>query len=397
MRRLALLLVAIGTLGLAACGGSEQASPEPAAPAPAPAESVPAEPAPGPAESAPVAPAPAESAPPEPAAEDGWILALARRVGPGATSIAAIDHEAVREANGLDRPGDDPDAVADYLAATASGDGPAIELTFLSPRSAADVDAWRDEIGFSLVDLDRELTAGDPPDDVLVVAGDLDAGRVLDRLGQTAGATTAEHAGVPYVAVGEDGKTSLRDRTTVRSLGESLRVAADDGVAVLAPTTAAIEASIDAADGGPSLADDPALAEVVRALEAEDVYGAFAWTDVSGFAASGILDRDGKPVPGPFVAPYRALGVGAATADGAPLLVLAYLHADEAAATAAVDRVRAVVEQGTSLTGRPWSRLVEVESIEARGAVVVARLRASGPSLWTRVAQARETLVAWAP
>ncbi|MEZ5100632.1 MAG: hypothetical protein R3C15_12700 [Thermoleophilia bacterium] len=395
MRHGALLVLLLLALGLAACGGEADTTSEPAA---SPAEPTAPAPASGSTSAPPEpAPEPPASAPAEPAAEDGWILALARRVGPGATSLAAIDHEAVRQANGLDRPGDDPDAVADYLAEVSGGDAPAIELTFLSPRGAADVAGWRDEIGFSLVDLDQELTAGDPPDDVLVVAGDLDGGRVLDRLGASDGATAAEHEGVPYVAVGEDGKTSLRDRTTVRSLGESLRVAADDDVAVLAPTTAAIEASIDAAAGGASLADDPALAEVVRALEAEDVYGAFAWTDVAGFAASGVLDRDGQPLPGPFVAPYVALGIGATVADGAPVLVLAFLHDDEAAAAAAVDRVRAVVEQGASATGPAWSELVEIESIEARGRVALARLRPSSPALWARVAQARDTLVAWAP
>ena len=72
--------------------------------------------------------------------------------------------------------------------------------------------------------------------------------------------------------------------------------------------------------------------------------------------------------------PFAALATGSVNVDGTPYAILAYSHADEAAAAANADALRTLLEEGQMNTGRPWREWFGVDDIRVDGTTVTARL-----------------------
>lgn len=104
---------------------------------------------------------------------------------------------------------------------------------------------YRDAFGFDVFQVDREITAGQPPDSFSRMEGAFDADTITARL-QASGYALAEQGGAPYYTIRGDGEFGSSDPRTRLALGRMNRVAADKERIVAAPKTELIAATLDA-------------------------------------------------------------------------------------------------------------------------------------------------------
>jgi hypothetical protein len=290
----------------------------------------------------------------------------------------------------------DADAVVDYAQAitgqaVADGDTAAAAVLLpdrLGPRALADQDAFVDDVGFSLVDVDRYVERSTVPDTVTVFGGDFDRGQIDAALGDDEGGV--------WVAGDPDGDLRLDEITPARPLGEPLWLALGGDDRLLVARTEADMERARAADGGDgTLAGDEALASLAAALDVYDAYSALlvAGPGLGGLDPAVVLGEDAPDALGEALEDLEpCAGVtGVATGiadDGRPLLVLAVASASEDAATANGEVLEGVLVDGTDLrSGRPWSDIVEVETVGTEGAVTTITARPRNMPLvgWSRL------------
>ncbi len=104
---------------------------------------------------------------------------------------------------------------------------------------------YRDAFGYDVYQVDREITAGQPPDAFSRMEGAFDAETIIARL-QAGGYALADQNGAPYYTVRGDGELSLSDPRGRLALGRMNRVAAGTERIVAAPKTELIAAALDA-------------------------------------------------------------------------------------------------------------------------------------------------------
>lgn len=305
------------------------------------------------------------------AADDtGWIVGLLDRIPDTAEpfgEVMVVDLPSAAAAAGTAVPGSGaPDEmIADYFLGM--------------PRDALLPDLLRDpapDFGDLTADLGIDpsrvllaITAGTPPETYQVLEGDFDAATIdaavrsdpiwSDLL------TTTEHAGVAYFVWGNDFEVDTSRVTPVRPVGRGGRLGLDDGFLYWVPWTAGMEGLIDAgADAVATLADDPVLGRVARALEEAGVYSAIL-TDTP------LLD-DGT-------ASGRGLGVGGGRDEAGAYWVIVAVHDTAAAAQESATAVRSVLSEGTILsTGQLWSERVTGFDIEVEDDMLVVVVRSAG-------------------
>ncbi|MGI8687393.1 MAG: hypothetical protein ACR2M3_02345 [Thermomicrobiales bacterium] len=129
--------------------------------------------------------------------------------------------------------------VADYTNATAG-----CYLTeFVGLTDSQN--AYRDAFGYDVFQVDREVSAGQPPDSLSRMEGAFDAGAITATL-QMGGYTPTSQDGIPYYTVRGDGELNLSDPRGRLALGRLNRVAVNAERITAAPTTALITAALDA-------------------------------------------------------------------------------------------------------------------------------------------------------
>jgi hypothetical protein len=335
-----------------------------------------------------VAIGPSVGAPAASAARDPWRALLARVPASGtfADSMIINDYAAARAAADVKR---SSDRVHDlFRLEQATGIAPSELL-----RSNGPGDPLADELGIRARDVERDVAAGDPPEDLTILEGSIDAGKVEAAVEADDNFSdlleTARHAGERYYTWGS-GRVDPRRRTPLRPLGIGGNLAVDPPYATWSDTAASVEASIDAVAGdAPSLADDRDLMAVADALQHQDAYAAFlSVSEVAPGAATG------GPTP---LAPYEAIATGPSLAGkGRHEIVIALAYADATTAKAQADRLQTIAEDGTSVSGAPWSELVTIDDIAVDGRLVVGRFRTEKPRLWIDLVFRRDSLVATA-
>lgn len=298
------------------------------------------------------------------------------------------------EIAGLDRPEDvsDADAVSSYLSElTGLGrDGDAARVAALVPqvsqpgRGSSDPQGFVDDVGWSMVEVDSFAERETLPRPVAVLDGDFDEDQLDGAL---------DDVGDGVWQVGEPGGgLNPDDITPARPIGEALWLSLDDGRLTVARDESDVRASRDADGGEGTLADVTALSSLAQVLDEHDVYSAMLLAD------DRLLLADPGAVLGERVTPEQIEAavlnacegiVGAAVGiadDGAPLFVLSLAHVDDTSAEANLDIVTEAFEDGANLsTGRPWSQVLSVESIEVDGSVLTATARPAAdvpPSAW---------------
>ena len=329
---------------------------------------------------------PFAAAPGAGAVRDPWRSLLARVPASGtfADFVIVNDYAAARAAADLTR---HPDRIHDLLVLEKTA-GVAPSALVAAPGSG---DPLAEELGIRTRDVERDVVAGDPPGQLTILEGSIDPAHVRravrgdgsfsDRL------ATARHAGKRYYTWGSERVDPLR-RTPLRPLGIGGNLAVDPPYVAWSNLAATVEASIDAAAGTvPSLADDRDLVAVADALQARGGYAGFL---AAHEVAPGVAT--GGPTP---LAPYDAIAIGPSLEDAdTPVLVVALAYPDAATARSQAGRLRALAEDGTTVTGDRWSEFVTVDDVTTDGRVVVGRLRTERPRLWFDVVLRRDSLLA---
>jgi hypothetical protein len=285
---------------------------------------------------------------------------------------------------GVEAPADtgDDEAVVDYLGAVTGvvspEDDPA-EVAVLLPAFAqssafGDIEAAVDDVGFSILEVGRFVERATVPETVAVLDGEFDEDRM-------AGALDDAGDGV-WVAGDPDGDLQLDDTSPVRPTGAPLWLALDGGRLVVTGTERDMTAALDGG-GGDTLAGDAALVDLAHALDVYDAYSGMlvAGEGIGGFDPAVAL---GDEVPDDIAEQFEEFdactGVtGAATGvahDGRPLIVLAVASASADAAAANEELLARVLREGQDLrTARPWSELLDIETIGTEGAVTTITAR----------------------
>ncbi|HEX9993273.1 MAG TPA: hypothetical protein VGB14_10130 [Acidimicrobiales bacterium] len=306
-------------------------------------------------------------------------------------------HAVAREAAGLAVPDPaDGEAVGDYRRAIVADREPGAGV-FLAPAAVTGALArtpaeWDAELGFDLLDVDADATAGLPPGQVEVVVGDVDRSDVGAAVGSdpvwSDVLQEVDHGGATYWSWGEEGAADVSRISATREVGESRRLFVEGGALAWTRTDAAVEATIDAWHGdAAALADDADLAALAAALDAEGCHAAFLSTDDAAYAAGA----------GPALPRYDALATGVRRDGGGTSLVVAFRYPDAAGAEAGAEALRRVVAEGRSLvTDQPWSAVLRGAEVQAEGRVVVGVFPTDRGELWHQVPLTRDTLLAWA-
>ncbi len=320
------------------------------------------------------------------AARDPWKELLARVPASGSFGHQVIlnDYEAARAAADIERTGD---RVHDLFALEqASGIAPSELLRTRGP------DPLDREVGIKSRGVRRDVTAGDPPDDLVILEGSVDADRVQKAVENDDTFSdlleTKKHGGSEYYSWGPN-KIDLKRRTPLRPLGVGGDLAIDPPFATFSDSAKSVEQSIDAASGNvKSLTDDRDLMAALDALRSTGVYSAFL-TDAE--VAPGA--STGGPTS---LAPYEAVAAGPALDGKTHLLVVALTYADAATARTQADRLQSIAEDGTSVTRAPWSDLVTVDTVTTKGRVVLGTFTTERARLWLDIVLRRDSLLATA-
>ncbi len=322
--------------------------------------------------------------------DDAWAPLLARVPDTARYRelVLVSDYEAAEEDVDVESGGDARERLASL---TLEGGMSPSELVQTLGR---DEDALRDELGIPVTGIDRELTAGNPPDAILVLDGDVDGDRIESATADddvwSDLRDERSHAGQDYYAW--DGEKLHPDRITpVRRIGRGGRLAVDPPLAVWTNTDRAMEASLEASGGDErSLADDRELMAVVEAVRDED---AFTMVLTDEAPAPGA-DTGG---PEPLLTP-TIIALGATADDGDAGMVVVLRQDSAADAEENATRLRAIAEEGTSDgTRQPWNELLTVDEIETDGDLVIATFDVESPGLWLKVVLTRDSLLATAP
>ena len=104
---------------------------------------------------------------------------------------------------------------------------------------------YRDAFGYDFFQIDREISAGQPPDAFSRMEGAFDAEAITAKL-QAGGYVLTNQGGIPYYTVRGDNELNLSDPRGRLALGRMNRVAVDAERIIAAPQTELIAAALDA-------------------------------------------------------------------------------------------------------------------------------------------------------
>ena len=263
--------------------------------------------------------------------------------------------------------------------------------------SLASVEAWRTELGFSILNADRDVFAGGPGHRYRIISGRIDPDDVERAVRSDPNFSdlleTAEYQGSAYFTWGPEANADLTRRSAARPVGRGgqLAVTEDRIIWTLAETD--MQAALDTQAGTlPSLAEFEDFRLAASSLELAGAYtatltnGVLAVEDVYRFAEAqrpeAAADIRRLQSEGRFLLPYSAFGVGASLGDdGRPRAVIVFVNPDQDTAVENATRFADIVTNAASIfTGRPWSDLATVDTVTTSGRVTVAVLRTSSPS-----------------
>ena len=313
------------------------------------------------------------------------MLAAVPDVGNNASFVIVNDFDGARDANGFDDLDDDAsgDEVTDHLVAlTVRAEGVVPLVSEFAGGQTPDQEDRVTEIGFDFGAVEADVTAGLPPQQLQVVAGDFDPDTVEDAVESDPTWSDVleerEIDGVTVYSWLEEGDVEFERNSATRPIGESARLAvlSDERLAWTRGDDA-IEAAIEEDD---TLADREDLGDLGAAL---DEAGA-----VSAFLSAAVDDPEDPP---DGFEPYTAFAVGGGVNDdGEPLLHIALWHEDEDDAEADVEALEDYVESEAGDDTFP--QVIPVD-IDHEGHVTLGTFRVQEASSWSRFAFLGDPLV----
>lgn len=282
-------------------------------------------------------------------------------------------------------PDADDDARLDAYAATPAN-GRFVVPPRLFDQQSLMVDAAREEVGFDVLDVRRELAIDAPPSELRLVDVAVDAATIeeavaadptwRDRL------RTVEHETGTYFdwTPGGDADRELETdpvrRTPMRPLGIGGQLAVedrgDDVRVVRTKESTLMLAALARRDGdGESAAEEGPFAGADAALEGDvlqvvGVGGSIEGTP-AGLSPEQQAQLDAQVV---HLEPYQAILVAEIVEDEATRVEVVLLHDDEDDAAANEAAVRTLIAEGFTMSGRPAADLLPGATVEADGTVV---------------------------
>ena len=292
--------------------------------------------------------------------------------------LAWVDVAAARELAGIASPAtDDEEALTVFSG--KSGPVQALLPVFMNSQ-AAELDAWRTEVGFTVNDIDQSIDAGVAPEMTAVARGRIAPEEVKEAVESDPSwkdeLDTGDHDGVEYWRWLDDDEMDVARVTPTRSLGNSLRLQAEDGQVRWTRTDETMHDSIDAGAGDTdTLADVDELAVVAEALEDQDAYQAYLTADPGPFS----VDRLPRTSPeakeqaaAGALEPWTAAGAGDAVDGDTAVGVLVLTHEDAGTAATNEKRLRELLESGRSpREDRPYADAYEVRALERKGSTLI--------------------------
>ena len=272
-------------------------------------------------------------------------------------------------------------------------------LPRLFDRSAGLVDEARSEIGFSVVDVIREIAVDSAPNVLRIAATSVTASEVdtalradpvwSDRLGEI----ESDHGSYFDWSDGDDLAVDI-DRVTVMrpvGVGGQVSLLGDDQVTfVRTHTSELMESALAVIDGdGTSAADDDAMSAALDVIGDADVIQLVAVHEPT------VVGADGRTTPGeleqraattPFVDTYDALVVAELTSGDEIRTEILVIHGDDDAAAANVELVERQLAEGVALTGQPLREILPGTTVTKDGPVV--RITMTEPGAFSRAFRA---------
>jgi hypothetical protein len=264
--------------------------------------------------------------------------------------------------------------------------------------------------GFDFFNVDRFIADGAPPDDFTVAEHNLDPaqiGAALTASGYTA--QTLDGGATLYSLLGDYEIPPLTGGTVPRvgMTGALNRIALLGQQLIISRASANVTAALDAQSGaGTSLADDPAYAAAVQALDdpsLSDMGDLVGVMMVSGEAALQLgmgLEVEGQPASGTLPL-YTLVAFATHHTQGASYLTLVVVFPAGADARAAADtlaeRIKTYVSQvtGQPLTDR-WT-FDRSGGVEANGLpVALVTMRVDDPPVAPEGERANAAVLSWA-
>ena len=248
-----------------------------------------------------------------------------------------------------------------------------IPWSTLDPRGL-EVDAWEEEFGFSLLDIDQEVMAGHSPRLAVWYFGSMSPEAIHEATAQdptwSSRLTIAEGPGFVLYDWGT-GPSDLTLASAARPRGNPGQLAVLDGAVV---RTTSLEAMVEA------IADTPALVEVpsLRACAETLSDAGAAWIRISTVTyGASRSNPEGEQRANLFLAEWEAAGVGLRIGpDGTGWGFVVLAHDSEAAALENSERLRNDVTTGSTAHGNPYAELVQAPVVTVDGSTVLLRFTA---------------------
>ena len=307
------------------------------------------------------------------ALEDDYILTVA-------------DLDRASELAGTKRPAansDDTDDILDWLIDIEGyqrddgDDWPVVSVPLpeaINPRGARDTPEFRDELGWSVLDVSSFAEVSAPPVRFTVLQGDFDVEQI--------DAAIDSNDDDVWSIGEEDFAVDISDVSAARPLGESLRLAEQDGALAVSKSTPPIE---DWLEGDDRLDGDEDLAAVADALDEHDVYAAMVLdgdsltTDPLSIAGPDAtpeqLEEIEERLGGMLLAPFEVFGAGLTVVDDEAVGVLAYQHSTADAAEENAELLETLFAEGASVrTSEPLSEMFTDVEVTVDGTTVTVTL-----------------------
>ena len=233
--------------------------------------------------------------------------------------------------------------------------------------------------GFDTREIEAFIDFGPQNEQGTVLVGGFDVGDLTSGLRASPGGDgLAEESidGVTFLALGTEDDVDFGAVSAIRRLGEALRIAVDGNLLYWSRSRALVGSCVAAESGAAaSVADVAAYSAIATVLDGASVAIAIVLPPWSGES-------------------WEVAGVGETFDGETSTLTIALSFADEAAAAAAVDALRAQIETGEMLSnGTPWADVLTATDIHAEGSLLVATLTSLNPGIATDIYLRQENLL----
>lgn len=341
------------------------------------------------------------------------MLALVPNTREYGKYVVINDYRAAIAALGQEPPsGDDTEAVREFLSAlTTQTSPPILVLPVGFGDRAFEIEAWKEQFGFSFLDVDRDVLAGQPPDELFAVQGAFAPGAIDSAVKAdpvwSDDLTEAEHDGEPYFLWSDPMVSAFDKASGPRPLGRggALAVVGDETVFRSVNPEVVTNALDGVAGTSTTLADNKAFASIARSLETHSVHSAllsnepvlvnplYVFGGLSG-AQPTVEEMEERLNAIPKLPLYLAFGVGQALDDDTGgLLVVSFAMLDPASAEAMLDAFTVIVEQGESFqTNSPWSERLVIKETQAEGNIATIVMETENPRIGFNAFLTRDSL-----